>query len=251
MSAVEVLGARVENIGNQTLILADCRDVLSAVTADCFLTDPFYGVEGGRGGQARERGKAKYIADEWEDTPEMVAEVVVPVVEMLMGACLRGAVTPGIKCMGLYPQPADIGSFWTPAAMGVGPWGFTTFHPILYYGRDYRAGLGASPTGRQVTEQAQKNGHPCPKPIGAWKWLLEKISQECETVVDPFMGSGTTLVAAQQLGRFGIGIEICEEYFEIACQQVEWAVRGLKPPVLAKDAPAGQSGLFGDDEVPQ
>ncbi len=45
------------------------------------------------------------------------------------------------------------------------------------------------------------------------------------TVLDPFMGSGTTLVAAELLGRRGIGIELSPEYFDIACRRVEEAVR--------------------------
>ena len=223
-------GKRIEHIGGQVLILGDSLDILPTLAAgsvDCFLTDPFYGVDGGRGGQARERGKARYVSvtTEWEDTPVAVATVAVPAVEWAVENTIRGAVTPGIKCMALYPDPADIGCFWTPAACGVGPWGFTTFHPILYYGRDYRAGRGALPSGKQVTERAEKNGHPCPKPLGAWSWLLEKVSQSGETILDPFMGSGTTLVAAELLGRRGIGIEIDEGYFEIACRRVEEAVK--------------------------
>lgn len=233
-------------IGNQRLILADCRDAIELLSGDCFLTDTPYGVEGGRGGQAREHGKAAYVTDGWEDTPEMISSVAVPVITKLAAICQRGALTPGIRCMNLYPRPADIGCFWTPAAAGRGPWGFTTFNPILYYGKDYRAGKGPTPTGKQVTERAQKNGHPCPKPLEAWKWLLEKVSQEGETVIDPFMGSGTTLVACQQLGRNGIGVEICEEYFEIACQQVEWAVRGLKPPIAGQSEQRQNVGLFDD-----
>ena len=223
-----------KRIGNQTLILADCREVLTSLTADCFLTDPFYGVDGGRGGQARERGKAKYA--DLEDTPETVAQIAVPAVEYLAQACERGAVTPGLKCMGLYmntyPQPADIGCFWAPAAAGRGPWGFTTFNPILYYGRDYRGGLGSTPTGKQVTEQAVKNGHPCPKPLEAWKWLLEKVSMEGETVIDPFVGSGTTLVACERLGRLGRGIEISPAYVAVCLQRL--ADMGLEPSVIQR-----------------
>jgi site-specific DNA-methyltransferase (adenine-specific) len=105
--------------------------------------------------------------------------------------------------------------------------GFTTMQPILYYGKDYRAGKGALPSGKAVTEASEKNGHPCPKPIGAWSWLLDKVSQEGETVVDPFMGSGTTLRAAKDLGRKAIGIEISEEYCEIAATRLSQEVLPL------------------------
>ena len=240
---------REERIGNQTLILADCREVLAGLTVDCFLTDPFYGIDGGRGHDSLIRAKGHYTAANFEDTPEAVKAIVVPVIASLDDLCERGAVTPGIRCLMDYPKPADMGCFWAPAAARRGPWGFGNFNPILYYGRDFRAGLGPWPSGRQLTEIPKKNGHPCPKPLGAWKWLLEKVSMEGETVIDPFLGSGTTLVACQQLGRHGIGIEICEEYFEIACKRVERAARGLvdeamvSPPVDER-----QTSLFTDDE---
>ena len=51
---------RVEIIGGQTLILGDCRDVLASLAGDCFLTDPFYGVDGGNGCRQRD-GKADYV----------------------------------------------------------------------------------------------------------------------------------------------------------------------------------------------
>jgi len=201
----------------------DCLEVMPQLGQefDCFLTDPFYGVDGGRGGQARERGKARYQGNDWQDTPEAVERVAVPVIDRCIAVCLRGAVTPGIACIGLYPQPADMGCFWTPAGIGVGPWGFTTFQPILYYGKDYRAGIGAWPTGRQVTERSGPSEHPCPKPIGPWSWLVEKVSQKGELVIDPFLGSGTTLVACYRLGRRGVGIEISEEYCELAKRRLE------------------------------
>ena len=113
-----------------------------------------------------------------------------------------------------------MGAFYTPAAVGVGPWGFQTIHPILFYGRDYRAGLGALPTGRILTEAGADNGHPCAKPLLAWRWLLEKVSEPNDLILDPFMGSGTTLRAAKDLGRRAIGIEIEEKYCEIAVKRL-------------------------------
>lgn len=216
---------REEIIGNQRLILGDCIEVLPLIVADVFLTDPFYGVEGGKGGQSRDgRGRAGYNAS-WEDTPDEVERVAVPAVNACIEKCIRGAVTPGSRCMLSYPKPADIGCFWTPAASNIGPWGFTTFNPIFYYGKDYRAGKGPLPTGKQLLEKSPKNGHPCPKPLQAWTWLLEKVAQQTDTVLDPFMGSGTTLVACENTGRRGIGIEIEPKFFDIACREVEKATQ--------------------------
>jgi site-specific DNA-methyltransferase (adenine-specific) len=205
---------------------ADAREILGPDSRwlpfpagpSVLLTDPPYGINGGSGGDARNFAKGAYLASAWEDTPEHLREVVVPVVSRCLAYVDRGAVTPGAKYLHLYPDSAAIGCFWTPAAATHGPWGFNTMQPILYYGRDPRSGIGALPSGRLVTEAAPKNGHPCPKPLGAWKWLLDKVSQPGETVVDPFAGSGTTLRAAKDLGRFAIGIEIEERYCKIAAE---------------------------------
>jgi site-specific DNA-methyltransferase (adenine-specific) len=208
-----------------TIYHADCRDVLHLIgRPECLLTDPVWGIDGGSGHDARVYKKGIYTCDGWSDTQEYVRAVVVPVIEAALLVIKRGAVTPGIRCLMDYPRPADMGCFYSPAASKHGPWGFTTFSPILYYGKDYRAGKGAIASSRTVTEAAEPNGHPCPKPLGAWKWLLSKISQSGETVVDPFMGSGTTLRAAKDLGVSAIGIEIEEQYCEIAARRMSQSV---------------------------
>jgi DNA modification methylase len=102
-----------------------------------------------------------------------------------------------------------------------GPWGFTNFLPILYYGRDFRAGLGPLPAGRQVTEASERNGHPCPKPIAAWTWLIHKVSQHAETILDPFMGSGTTGVVANMLNRRFILVDQNPEALDVIKQRLE------------------------------
>lgn len=61
-----------------------------------------------------------------------------------------------------------------------------------------------------------KKEHQYQKPLKLWKQLIEICSFDGENILDPFMGSGTTLVAAKQLGRNATGIEISEEYCEIA-----------------------------------
>jgi DNA modification methylase len=66
--------------------------------------------------------------------------------------------------------------------------------------------------------------HPTQKPVALMEWCLGFLP-DASTILDPFMGSGTTLVACQKLGRHGIGIEIDPDYFEIACRRVDEAAR--------------------------
>lgn len=212
-----------------TIYHGDAQDVLPAVTAHVLLTDPPWGIDGGRGHDAAHDKKGHYATlSGWEDTEDYISLRVVPVINVVLRQVQRGAVTPGIRCLDFYPRPADMGCFYCPAAPRHGPWGFTTFEPILYYGPDYRAGRGALPSSITVTEAGESNGHPCPKPLRAWTWLLAKVSQEGESIIDPFCGSGTTLRAAKNLGRRAIGIEIEERYCEIAAHRLEQEV--LLPP---------------------
>jgi DNA modification methylase len=73
--------------------------------------------------------------------------------------------------------------------------------------------------------QRDKNKiHPTQKPVALMEWCLGFLP-DAKTILDPFMGSGTTLVACAKLGRKGIGIELRSDYFEIACRRVEEAYR--------------------------
>jgi DNA modification methylase len=225
------------------LYLGDCLEVMAGLPdgcADAVVTDPPYGVNGGVGGQAIATKKAKYQTTQWDDTPEYILAHVVPVISILKQWDIPMAVTTGNRCLYFYPTPDDIGCFWTPAAANRGPWGFTTFNPILYYGKDWRAGRGSLPSGIQVTERAKVDGFPCPKPIKAWTWLVDKVCPPSGTVLDPFVGSGTTMVACVQTGRKGIGIEIDPGSFEIAKKRVMEAQSQGKLPGMDDSTPPTQ-----------
>jgi DNA modification methylase len=62
--------------------------------------------------------------------------------------------------------------------------------------------------------------HPTQKPVALMRWCLDQFKHEVGVVLDPYMGSGTTLVAAKQTGRRAIGIEIEERYCEIAAKRL-------------------------------
>jgi site-specific DNA-methyltransferase (adenine-specific) len=66
--------------------------------------------------------------------------------------------------------------------------------------------------------------HPCQKPLELMKWVISYVSDKGDTILDPFMGSGTTLIAAKDLGHPAIGIEIEERYCEIAANRLRQGV---------------------------
>lgn len=85
--------------------------------------------------------------------------------------------------------------------------------------------------------------HPTQKPIGVMEWCLGFLPN-AQTILDPFMGSGTTGVACAKLGRKFIGIELEPAYFDIACKRIEEAYR--QPDMfIEKPKPATQENLFG------
>lgn len=69
--------------------------------------------------------------------------------------------------------------------------------------------------------------HPCSRALGHFRWLVRWWSERGETIIDPFMGSGTTLRAAKDLNRIAIGIELEERYCEIAAQSLSQKVLAL------------------------
>ena len=70
-----------------------------------------------------------------------------------------------------------------------------------------------------------RGDHPTQKPIGVMAWAINHVPEPCRTILDPFMGSGTTGVAAMNLQRQFIGIEREAKYFDIACRRIEDAQR--------------------------
>lgn len=73
--------------------------------------------------------------------------------------------------------------------------------------------------------QDSEREHPTQKPVSLMKWNIGYLPTEVETILDPFMGSGTTGVACAKLGRKFIGIELEEKYFDIACKRIEEAYK--------------------------
>jgi len=194
------------------VICGDCLAVMKDIpdkSVDLVITDPPYGVG------------MEY--DQFTDNKEELKKLI----DNFMPEVLRiGKVvllTPGNGNQHLYPIPNWTLAWFYRGGANQCTWGFNTWQPILAYGKcPYRTNnLGARPDTIWKEETPKANGHPCPKPIEFWKELLVRGSvKETDIILDPFNGSGTTCVAAKQLHRNFIGIEISEAYCKIAQQRL-------------------------------
>tara|TARA_R110000824_G_scaffold42410_1_gene124878 strand:- start:71 stop:778 length:708 start_codon:yes stop_codon:yes gene_type:complete len=209
-------------IGDCTLYQGDCLEIMPTLDkVDAVVTDPPYGIGERKGTISKKRDKNNYYSV--DDTEDNILKVVIPAIKIALEKSTRAIITPGGKCAWHYPKPTDIGIFYQPAAMGMTHWGRTTSQPVLFYGKDPMSGKTIKPLHWIVTEAPEKNGHPCPKPIRIWTKVVDRASMTGETVLDPFMGSGTTGVACAKLGRKFIGIELEPKYFDIACERIQKA----------------------------
>ena len=108
----------------------------------------------------------------------------------------------------------------------------------LLYGSDVAYLFGEPPSskeglhliGGEVTDAKGKGKetlHPTPRKLAHTKWLVSRWSEPTDVILDPFAGSGTTLLAAKELGREAIGIEIEERYCEMAAERLSQEVMDL------------------------
>jgi len=199
--------------GGQTIYLGDCLEVMRGLedkSFDLVLTDPPYGVN--------------YEYAEYNDTSKNLKKLVDNFMPEVLRIGKRILITCGNGNQHLYPKPDWTLAWVISAGAGQNKWGFTCWQPILAYGKDpFRENLmGARPDIIQSNEISKDFGHSCTKPINLWsKLLLRGSVKETDTILDPFMGSGTTLVAAKLLGRKATGIEISERYCAIARERLK------------------------------
>ena len=209
--------------GQVTLYHGDCLEVLPTLadnSVDAVVTDPPYGV-----------GIAYAQYEDSEANLRVLLEGFLPQCRRIAAVTL---ITCGVSNLHLYPKPTWIMSWFSPNSNSRGPWGWSCWQPILTYGRCpyLKSRLGARPDAFEYSRLERAfDGHPCPKPEGIMRWIVRRATIEGDaTVLDPFMGSGTTGVACVQMGRRFIGIEISEEYFEIAKRRIEAAL--MQPPLF-------------------
>src|SRR5690554_3042666 len=216
-----------------TLYHGDCREITEWLEADVLVTDPPYG-RNWRQGRLKSAHQAvdshsglpgdldptsrHRVLDLWGQRPAVVFGD-------LMLAPPRGA-----KLVGVYQKPPNAG---TRGAVGgfrrdaeaiylIGPW------PIGLGGRSSVIATATSSQGNPHSPQG-KYHHPHTKPLD----VMEQLITACPpgVIADPFAGSGSTLVAARNLGRHAIGVEIEERYCEIAARRL------AQQPLPIEEAP--------------
>ena len=210
-----------------TIYHGDCREILPQLQkVDLVLTDPPYGVNGGSGTKGKLRADKHNYAS-FIDTPSNIITEIIPRFREVLVLCSRAIVTPGNLVCNSYPQPDSVGALIQWATSSMQKWGRCDSQPIFYYGRDPRLGQTISFCSFNNKSFDIVAGFPCPKPMAVWDKLVLKGSLEFETILDPFLGSGTTCFCAKKLNRHSIGIEIEEKYCEIAARRCSQEVMEL------------------------
>ena len=226
-------------IGQATLYHGDCREVLPTLErVDAVVTDPPYGVDFKGKTTKHNAGRGGYIGGDSDIGPEIVTTA--------LALADRGVVFPGVRLMFKYPAPYEVGCVYCPSGAGRGRWGFTVVNLMLFYGKGLPH-TRQGPSGFESFELAGEDRHPCPKPVGWMNWAVNKCTLAGQSVLDPFMGSGTTGVACMNLGRQFIGIEIERQYFDIACERIQAAQSQTRLFAEPASAPRQIDGLAAPD----
>lgn len=226
-----------EIIGDCRLILGDCRAVLPTLgKVDAVVTDPPYGigiaangrVGGGTGGKGTYQ--KKYAPTSWDEG--IAAEGV----EMAIFASHNAIIFGG----NYYPlPPARCWLVWDKETNGNFAdceLAWTNLDKTVRRIRHLWNGLARA-------GNEPRGDHPSQKPVPVMEWCIGHLPSSALTILDPFMGSGTTGVACVNLGRSFIGIERDPDYFDIACRRIEEAYK--QPRLFDEPKPKPeQSALF-------
>ena len=179
------------------------------------LTDPPYGLG------ATVSPKNKY--DDYDDSADALDCLIDGFLPLAHTAAPVVVLTPGNRNQHKYPKPSWTMAWFVPAGIGRGPWGFCCWQPILCYGKDPKLahGKGSHPDAIVHTESSEKNSHPCPKPVKFWTWLMERVSEAGDVIFEPFLGSGTALIAAEACGRYVVAVELSPAYVDLSVARWE------------------------------
>ncbi len=208
---------KIETIGDATLYLGDCMEILPTLDkVDAVVTDPPYGIgeDGGRNdrfksgdGRTRpEKPKHEFMA--WDKNRPQKA-----VFDVLIKASNEQIIWGG-NYFADYLPPSMGWLYWDKRLGG----GFSDGE--LAWTSQHKAVRDFSKSSFHNLKGGQWRQHPTQKPIVVMEWVITQFKKKPQTILDPFMGSGTTGVACANLGRKFIGIEIEEKYFDIACERI-------------------------------
>lgn len=216
-----------------TIYHGDCREILPTLPkVDLVLTDPPYVLQASGGGIGARR---EYLHDIDGKLDEGFDISILDPFENWMCFCgksqlkeLLGATGKRVWALVTWNKPNP-----TPLCAG------NYLPDTEYVVHAYRSGrlFGEfKDKSRFIIHPVEKNdfGHPTVKPVAVMSKLVRLGSQIGEAILDPFMGSGTTLVAAKQLGRKAIGIELEEKYCEIAAKRLQQEYLPLNTPTEPK-----------------
>lgn len=98
--------------------------------------------------------------------------------------------------------------------------GFNIWEPILVFGKAKKC-VARDSFSIPIHIQADAAGHPCPKSIKAWSWLVENFSERHDLLYEPFVGSGTTLIACETLRRVCFGLDIEPKFVQLTLDRWE------------------------------
>lgn len=204
--------------GGITIWLGDCREILPQLEqVDLVLTDPPYnaGIDYGENSNDKQ---------EWSQYAAWLIPIILEMERVSDGPVLVFGSISSTLAVSAVKQPRWVAAWIKPMAfshrVGGSPF-LPHWEPCMIFGKVWGAG-GQVPNyslpDTWTFNPTRSNGHPCPKPIELMRYLIAHIPGD--TILDPFMGSGTTLRAAKDLGRKAIGIEIEEKYAEIAVKRL-------------------------------
>jgi hypothetical protein len=218
---------QVWELGEHRLVCGDCTDkvvveaVMRGKRAQLCLTDPPYATGG--------------VSDGYDVQSDELITLINKFLPLSRRIPDRILLTPGNAHQFLYPEPTWILAWFVQAGVGANPWGFTFWNAVFAYGKDpyLERGLGSRPDAFVKTEASEKTGHPTSKPVGVWEWLVERGSiNGGDIIYDPFLGSGTTLIACERLGRKCRGIEIEPKYIAVTLER--WhQMTGVEPVLVS------------------
>lgn len=207
--------SRVETIGDCTLYLGDCREILPTLgKVDAVVTDPPYGIDYGNKGSFQ----ASHGWGQWREDVKWDAQRPDRDVFDLMRACSDTQIIWGGNYFTDYLPPSMQWLIWD---KGQFDFSLADFE-IAWSSQEKAARRIVYGRGKAVRDGKE---HPTQKPVEVIGWCLEQLPTKAKTVLDPFMGSGTTGVACVKLGLKFIGVEIEPKYFDVARRRIEAAFR--------------------------